>query len=75
VSRRLEGKVAIVTGGSRGQGAAHARAFVAEGARVAIADVLEEEGKELADSLGEAAHFVPLDVTAETAWDTQSPRS
>ena len=49
---RLTGKVAIVTGGAQGQGAAISRAFVAEGAKVAIADVADEPGKALADELG-----------------------
>ncbi len=65
---RLDGKVAIVTGGSRGLGAAYARAMVREGARVAVADVLDDEGKLLADELGEAAIFHHLDVTAEAGW-------
>ena len=52
---RLDGKVAIVTGGAQGQGAAIARAFVAEGAQVVIADVAEEPGKALADELGSDA--------------------
>jgi 3alpha(or 20beta)-hydroxysteroid dehydrogenase len=66
--RRLEGKVALVTGAARGQGAAAARRFVAEGARVVIADLLADEGKALAAELGEAAWFQPLDVGDEAAW-------
>jgi 3alpha(or 20beta)-hydroxysteroid dehydrogenase len=65
---RLDGKVAIITGASRGQGAAEARLFVHEGAQVVIADVLEQQGKSLADELGEAARFVHLDVSDESAW-------
>ncbi len=65
---RLEGKVALVSGAARGQGEAEARRFVAEGARVVIGDVLEAEGKAVADSLGEAATFVTLDVTDEESW-------
>ncbi len=65
---RLDGKAALITGGARGQGAAAARRFVAEGARVIIADVLSEEGKALADELGDAAWFQYLDVGDEQAW-------
>ena len=64
----LDGKVAIITGAARGQGAAAARLFVAEGARVVVGDVLDELGKELAESLGEAAVFRHLDVSAEDDW-------
>ena len=45
---RLTGKIALISGGARGQGAAEARAFVAEGARIVIGDVLDEEGQMLA---------------------------
>ncbi|WP_017624803.1 glucose 1-dehydrogenase [Nocardiopsis chromatogenes] len=65
---RVEGKVAIVTGGARGLGAAQARALVREGARVVIADVLDEEGVALSAELGEAAGFVRLDVTDADGW-------
>ena len=65
---RLDGKVAIVTGGSQGQGAEIVRAFVAEGARVVIADVNVEDGQALADELGAAAHFIRHDVSDETSW-------
>ena len=65
---RLDGKIAIVTGGAQGQGAAIARAFVAEGAKVVIADVADEPGKLLADSLGESALFVHHDVSSEESW-------
>jgi 3alpha(or 20beta)-hydroxysteroid dehydrogenase len=64
----LDGKVAIVTGAARGQGAAAARLFVAEGARVVIGDVLDDIGKELADSLGTAALYRHLDVSSEDDW-------
>jgi 3alpha(or 20beta)-hydroxysteroid dehydrogenase len=64
----LEGRVAIVTGAARGQGAAAARLFVAEGARVVIGDVLDDLGKELAESLGEAAIYRHLDVSSEDDW-------
>lgn len=64
----LDGKLAIITGAARGQGAASARLFVAEGARVVIADVLDDLGKELAESLGEAAVYRHLDVSSEDDW-------
>jgi 3alpha(or 20beta)-hydroxysteroid dehydrogenase len=65
---RLDGKVAIITGAARGQGAAAARRFVEEGARVTIADIRDELGKELADDLGAAAIYQHLDVTSEEDW-------
>jgi 3alpha(or 20beta)-hydroxysteroid dehydrogenase len=65
----LDDKVVIITGGARGMGAAHARHFVAEGARVLIGDLLDEDGKTLADELGERAVFTHLDVTSREDWD------
>lgn len=65
---RVDGKTVIVTGGARGLGAAFARRLVAEGASVVIGDVLADEGKAVADELGDAALFVPLDVTDEDSW-------
>jgi 3alpha(or 20beta)-hydroxysteroid dehydrogenase len=65
---RLDGKVAIITGAARGQGEAEARLFVAEGARVVLADVLTDEGASVAASLGDAAVFCRLDVTDEDQW-------
>lgn len=67
---RLAGKVAIVTGGAQGQGAEIVRAFVAEGARVAIADIAVEAGELLAKELGDATYFVKHDVADESSWDT-----
>jgi 3alpha(or 20beta)-hydroxysteroid dehydrogenase len=65
---RLEGKVAVVTGAARGQGEAAVRAFVAEGAKVLIADVNDTDGKKLADELGDAALYQHLDVGEEADW-------
>ena len=65
---RLDHKIAIVTGGAQGQGAAIVRAFVAEGARTVIADIAKDEGQALADELGEAAHFVHHDVSDPASW-------
>jgi len=66
---RVEGKVALISGGGRGMGAAHARALAAEGAKVVIGDILDEEGAKLADELGsDTARFVRLDVTAPEQW-------
>ena len=65
---KLDGKVAIITGGARGQGEAEARLFVEEGASVVVADVLDEPGAQLAEELGDAARFVHLDVTDEGGW-------
>ena len=65
---RLDGKVALISGGARGQGASAGRRFVAEGARVAIGDILDDEGKALASELGDAGLYVHLDVTKEGDW-------
>ncbi|MDB5972774.1 MAG: glucose 1-dehydrogenase [Hydrocarboniphaga sp.] len=67
-SNRLQDKVAIITGGARGMGAATVRMFVAEGAKVIITDVLETEGRALAAELGEQAAFIRHDVSDEAAW-------
>lgn len=66
---RLAGKIAIITGASRGMGASHARLFANEGARVVLTDMREPEGKALADDLGENALFVQHDVTNSADWD------
>src|SRR5437762_3439580 len=65
---RLDGKVGIVTGGARGSGEQIARAFVAEGMRVVILDILDDRGKVVADELGDAAIFIRCDVTSEHDW-------
>ena len=65
---RLEGKTAIVTGAARGTGEATARLFAREGARVVLADVLDDLGESAAKQIGEAALYVHLDVRSEDEW-------
>ncbi len=65
---RLAGLVAIITGAARGQGAAEARRFVAEGARVVITDVLDTDLKAVAEELGPDATAVTHDVSSESDW-------
>ncbi|GAB4073106.1 glucose 1-dehydrogenase [Barrientosiimonas marina] len=66
---RLDGKVAIITGAAQGMGESHARRFVSEGAKVVLADILEEKGQALADELGNNAKFIKLDVTNQESWE------
>jgi 3alpha(or 20beta)-hydroxysteroid dehydrogenase len=68
MGKRLDGKVALITGAARGQGEAEARLFVAEGARVILGDVRDELGEKVAASLGDAARYVTLDVAREDHW-------
>lgn len=65
---KLQDRVAIITGGARGQGEACARLFLDEGAKVVIADVLDQEGRALEQALGPNARFIHLDVTDEANW-------
>ena len=65
---RLKGKVAIITGASQGMGASHAKAFIAQGAKLIMTDVNEQAGKALADELGENALFIKHDVTKAEEW-------
>src|SRR5712664_1271393 len=66
--KRFDNRTVIITGGARGMGASHARGFIAEGANVVIADILEQEGRTLADELGDHAIFSRLDVTNDKDW-------
>lgn len=66
---RLDGKVAIITGGARGMGAAHAKRFLEEGAKVMITDILEKEGKAMARELGGNIRFMKHDVTKTSEWE------
>lgn len=69
---RLQGKVALISGGARGQGAAEAMLFAREGAKVVIADILDDEGKQLEAQIAELggdATYIHLDVTSSEQWD------
>jgi 3alpha(or 20beta)-hydroxysteroid dehydrogenase len=68
VTPRLEGKIALISGAAMGLGAAHARVFAREGARVVLGDVAESLGTNLAKELGDNATFVWLDVTDPNSW-------
>ena len=67
---RLDGKVAIISGGARGMGAAEARLFAKEGAKVAIGDVLDDDGRRVEAEINETGDcvFIHLDVTSEANW-------
>ena len=69
---RLEGKVALISGGARGQGAVEARMFAEEGASVVIGDILDEQGRQTEAELQELGYnvtYVHLDVTSESDWE------
>jgi 3alpha(or 20beta)-hydroxysteroid dehydrogenase len=66
---RVDGKVVLISGGAQGMGASHAQMLVAEGAKVVIGDILDDQGKALADEIGESARYVHLDVTEADQWD------
>ena len=65
---RVDGKVALISGAARGMGASHARLLAAEGARVVLGDVLDDEGRAVAEEIGDAARYVHLDVTSPDDW-------
>lgn len=64
----LEGKVALITGAARGQGAAEARLFAQRGAKVMLCDLLDDEGQAVAAEIGANAAYMRLDVTSESDW-------
>lgn len=65
---RVAGKVALITGAARGQGAAHARRLAEEGASVIISDIRDQEGRALAEELGPSAFYLSHDVGSEESW-------
>src|SRR5262245_40919554 len=70
---KLDGKVALISGGARGQGAAEAKRFVLEGAKVVFGDILDAEGKKVEEEIrrqGGDAVYVHLDVSSEADWQS-----
>ena len=70
---KLDGKVALISGGARGQGAAEAKLFAEEGAKVVLGDILDEQGQQVEaeiNELGGDALYVHLDVTSEADWES-----
>ena len=70
---KLDGKVALISGGARGQGAAEARLFAQEGAKVVLGDILDEQGQQVEaeiNELGGDALYIHLDVTSEADWQS-----
>ncbi|MFC5721743.1 SDR family NAD(P)-dependent oxidoreductase [Streptomyces gamaensis] len=72
---KLEGRVVLITGAARGMGEQEARLFAAEGARVVLADVLDEQGEDVAKDIGAAALYVHLDVGEEAQWTAAVERA
>ncbi|MZD05286.1 glucose 1-dehydrogenase [Streptomyces sp. SID5785] len=65
---KLDGRVVLITGAARGQGEQEARLFASEGARVVVADVLDDRGEAVAKDIGSGAVYVHLDVSKEEEW-------
>ena len=72
---RLKNKVALVTGGARGLGAATVRLMAGEGAKVVFGDILKEEGEALAEELGDHVAFLPMDVAETADWNEAIARA
>ena len=68
MSKRLAGKTALISGGASGIGAATAKRFIEEGARVVIADINTDKGQTLAAKYGDELSFINLDVTSAESW-------
>ena len=77
MANRLAGKVALITGATRGMGEAEARIFAQERAKVIVADVLDTEGRRVAGEINRAhagcAEYVHLDVTLASDWEKALP--
>ena len=69
-SKRLAGKKALISGGASGIGAASAKRFIDEGARVVIGDINTEKGMEIAAQYGDELSFTELDVTSAKSWSS-----
>jgi 3alpha(or 20beta)-hydroxysteroid dehydrogenase len=69
MSEMLEGKVALISGSARGQGASHARVLAAAGAKVVVSDVLDDLGEGVAAEIGDAAVYTHLDVRSNSDWE------
>jgi 3alpha(or 20beta)-hydroxysteroid dehydrogenase len=69
MSDMLEGKVALISGSARGQGASHARVLAANGAKVVVSDVLDDLGAKVAEEIGDAAVYTHLDVRSNEDWE------
>jgi 3alpha(or 20beta)-hydroxysteroid dehydrogenase len=71
----LQNRIALISGGAQGMGASHVRAFVREGAKVVIGDILDDKGAALAEELGDGVVYQHLDVTKSEDWDAAVTRA